>query len=204
MLEPQNSKRPLFGRIFQPLIDALRDTDMNTCLDFLPIDFIVRKCNHMVMEWSKLYSNENNELLPYEDFLALNEAALTIPVTEWLYLGRNQPLIPRQNQIPGKHFVELQTDDQNSKKQRVNATTSTAGGNAAAKGGGKYGKKSSSRHPTRRRKQQSRRHHLRKSRHRKSASRASCTKSTQLHTPGIALSQLAQGNIMQSRATASC
>ena len=62
--------------------------------------------NHMVMEWSKLYSNENNEHLPYEDFLALNEAALTIPVTEWLYLGRNQPFIPRQNQIPGKHFVE--------------------------------------------------------------------------------------------------
>ena len=64
MLEPRNSKRPLFGRIFQPLIDALRDTDMNTRLDFLPIDFIVRKCNHMVMEWSKLYSNENNEHLP--------------------------------------------------------------------------------------------------------------------------------------------
>ena len=34
MLEPRNSKRPLFGRIFQPLIDALRDTDMNTRLDF--------------------------------------------------------------------------------------------------------------------------------------------------------------------------
>jgi hypothetical protein len=103
MLEPRNSKRPLFVRIFQPLIDALPDTDMNTRLDFLPIDLIVRKCNHMVMEWSsKLYSNENNEHLPYEDFLALNEAALTIPVTEWLYLGRDQPLIPRQNQIPGK------------------------------------------------------------------------------------------------------
>ena len=40
MLEPKNSKRPLFGRIFQPLIDALRDTDMNTRLDFLPIDFM--------------------------------------------------------------------------------------------------------------------------------------------------------------------
>ncbi len=141
MLEPRSSKRPLFGRIFQPLIDALRDTDMNTRLGFLPIVFIVRKCNHMVMEWSKLYSNDNNEHLPYEDFLALNEAALTIPVTEWLYLGRNQPLIPRQNQIPGKHFVESQTDDYNSKKQRVNPTTPTAGGNAAPKGGGKYGKK---------------------------------------------------------------
>ena len=141
MLEPRNSKRPLFGRIFQPLIDALRDTDMNTRLDFLPIDFMVRKCNHMVMEWSKLYSNESNEHLPYEDFLALNESALTIPVTEWLYLGRNQPLIPRQNQIPGKHFAESQSDDQHSKKQRVNPAISTAGGNAAAKGGGKYGKK---------------------------------------------------------------
>ena len=142
MLEPRNSKRPLFERIFQPLIDALSDTDMNTRLDFLPINFIVRKYNHMVMEWSKLYSNENNErLLPYEDFLALNEAALTIPVTEWLYLGRNQPLIPRQNQIPGKHFVEAQADDYNSKKQRMNPTTPTTGGNAAAKGGGKYGKK---------------------------------------------------------------
>ena len=31
------------------------------------------------MEWSKLCSNENNEHLPYEEFLALNEAALTIP-----------------------------------------------------------------------------------------------------------------------------
>jgi hypothetical protein len=89
MLEPRNSKHPLFGRIFQPLIDALRDTELNTRLDFLPIDFMVRKCNHMIMEWSKLYSNV--------DFLALNETALTIPVTEWLYLGRNQPLIPRQN-----------------------------------------------------------------------------------------------------------
>ena len=48
MLEPRNSKRPLFERIFQSLIDALRDTGMNTRLDFLPIDFIVRrKCNHM-------------------------------------------------------------------------------------------------------------------------------------------------------------
>jgi len=131
MLKPRNSKRPLFGRIFQPLINALRDTDMNTRLDFLPIDFIVRKCNHMVMEWSKLYSNENNEHFLYEDFLALNEVALTIPVTEWLYPGRNQPLIPRQHQIPGNH----------SKKQRVNPTTPTACGNAAAKGGGKYGKK---------------------------------------------------------------
>ena len=93
------------------------------------------------MEWSKLYSNENNEHLPYEDFLALNEAALTIPVTEWLYLGRNQPLIPRQNQIPGKHFVQSQTDDYNSKKQHVNPNTPAAGGNAGAKGGGKYGKK---------------------------------------------------------------
>ena len=84
MLEPRNSKRPLFGRIFQPLIDALRDTHINTRLDFLPIDFIVRKCNHMVMEWSKLYSNKNNdEHLPYEDFLALIEAALTIiPLAE--------------------------------------------------------------------------------------------------------------------------
>ncbi len=82
MLEPRNSKRPLFGRIFQPLIDALWDTDMNTRLDFLPIDFMVRKCNYMVMEWSKLYSNKNNKHLPYEDFLALNESALTIPVTE--------------------------------------------------------------------------------------------------------------------------
>jgi hypothetical protein len=61
MLEPRNSKRPLFGRIFQPLIDALRDTDLNTRL---PFDFMVQKCNHMVMEWSKLYSNENNEHLP--------------------------------------------------------------------------------------------------------------------------------------------
>ena len=93
------------------------------------------------MEWSKLYSNENNEHLPYEDFLALNEAALTIPVTEWLYLGRNQPLIPRQNQIPGKHFVDSQTDYHNFKKQRVNPTTSTTGGNPVAKGVGKYGKK---------------------------------------------------------------
>ena len=101
---------------------------MNTRLDFLPTDFLVRKCNHMVMEWSKLYSNENNEHLPYEDFLALNENALTIPVTEWLYLGRNQPLIPRQNQIPGKHFAEAQSDDHQSKKQRVNPATSTAGG----------------------------------------------------------------------------
>ena len=205
MLKPRNSKRPLFGRIFQPLIDALRDTDMNTRLDFLPIDFIVRKCNHMVMEWSKLYNNENNELLPYEDFLALNEAALTIPVTEWLYLGRNQPLIPRQNQIPGKHFAESQSDDHNSKKQRVNPATSTAGGNAAAKGGGKYGKK----------KQQPASNAAPKTTKptappaqkptQKSASRASCTKSTQLHTPGIVLSQLvARGNIMQSRTTASC
>ena len=64
MLEPRNSKRPLFGRIFQPLIDALRDTDMNTRLDFLPIDFIVRKCNHMIMEWSKLNSNENKQRAP--------------------------------------------------------------------------------------------------------------------------------------------
>ena len=137
MLEPRNSKRPLFGRIFQPLIDALRDTDMNTRLDFLPIDFIVRKCNHMVMEWSKLYSNKNNEHLQYEDVLALNEAALKIPVTEWLYLGRNKPAV----NSPGKHFVEAQADDYNSKKQRVNPTTPTAGGNAAAKGGGKYRKK---------------------------------------------------------------
>ena len=141
MLEPRNSKRPLFGRIFQPLIDALRDTDMNTRLDFLSIDFMVRKCNHMVMEWSKLHSNENNEHLPYEVFLAFNESALTIPVTEWLYLGRNQPLIPRQNQIPGKHFAESQSDDHHSKKQRVNPAIFTAGGNAAAKGGGEYGKK---------------------------------------------------------------
>ena len=72
------------------------------------------------MEWSKLYRNENNEHLPYEDFLALNESALTIPVTEWLYLGRNQPLIPRQ------HFAESQSDDHNSKKQRVDPATSTA------------------------------------------------------------------------------
>ena len=61
MLESCNSKRPLFGRILQPLIDTIRDTDMNSRLDFLSIDFIVRRCNHMVMEWSKLYSNENNE-----------------------------------------------------------------------------------------------------------------------------------------------
>ena len=120
MREPRNSKRPLFGRIFQPMIDALRNTDMNNRLDFLQIDFIVRKCNHMVMEWSKLYSNESNEHLLYEDFLALNEAALTIPVTEWLYLGRNQPLIPRKNQIPEKHFVAAPVDDHNLKKQRVN------------------------------------------------------------------------------------
>ena len=72
---------------------------MNTHMDFLPIDFIVRKCNYIVMEWSKLYSNENNEHLPYEDFLALNEAALTIPVAEWLYLGLNQRLIPREEEI---------------------------------------------------------------------------------------------------------
>ena len=105
---------------------------MNTRLDFLPIDFMVRKCNHMVMEWSKLYTNEANEHLPYEEFLALNESALTIPVTEWLYLGRNQPLIPRQNQIPGKHFAEAQSDDHQSKKQRVNPATSNAGGTATA------------------------------------------------------------------------
>ena len=74
------------------------------------------------MEWSKLYRNENNEHLPYEDFLALNESALTIPVTEWLYLGRNQPLI-----IPRQHFAESQSDDHNSKKQRVDPATSTAG-----------------------------------------------------------------------------
>ena len=140
MLAPRNSKRPLFGKIFQPLIDALRDTDKNTRLDFLPIDFILRKCNHMVMKWSKLYSNENNEHLPYEDFLALNEAALTIPVTEWLlYLGRNQPFIPCENQIPEKH-VAAPVDDHHSKKQRVNPNT-PATGTAAAKGGGKYGKK---------------------------------------------------------------
>jgi hypothetical protein len=133
MIEPRNSKRPLFGKIFQSLIDALRDTDMNTRLDFLPIDFIVRKCNHIVIEWSKLYSNENNEHLPYEEFLVLNEAALTIPVTEWLYIGRNQ--------IPGKHFVAAPVDDHHKKKQRVNPNTPTTGGGAAAKGGGKYGKK---------------------------------------------------------------
>ena len=73
--------------------------------------------------------------------MALNEAALTIPVTESLYLGRDQPLIPRQNQIPGKHFIAAQTDDYNSKKQRVNPTTPPTGGNAAAKSGEKYGKK---------------------------------------------------------------
>jgi hypothetical protein len=114
---------------------------MNTRLDFLPIDFIVREYNHMVMEWSELYSNENNEHLSYEDFLTLNEAALTIPVAEWLYLGLNQPLIPRQNQIPGKHFVSAPTDDPGAKRQRVNPTTPAAGGNAVAKSSGVYGKK---------------------------------------------------------------
>ena len=69
MLEPRTSKRPLFAKIFQPTIDALSDTDMNTRLDFLHIDFIVRRCNHMVVEWSKLYTNENNEHLPYEEFV---------------------------------------------------------------------------------------------------------------------------------------
>ena len=52
-----------------------------------------------------------------------------------------RPLIPRQNQIPGKHFAESQSDDHHSKKQRVNPAIFTAGGNAAAKGSGKYGKK---------------------------------------------------------------
>ena len=75
------------------------------------------------MEWSKLYSNENNEHFPNEDFLALNEAALTIPVAESLFLGRNQPLILRQNKIPGKHFVPAPADDPDAKKQRVNPTT---------------------------------------------------------------------------------
>lgn len=81
MLEPRsNSKRPLFGKIFQPPIDALRDTDINTTrLDYLQIDYIVRKCNNMIMEWSKLYSNKNNEHLPYKEFLALIETTLTIP-----------------------------------------------------------------------------------------------------------------------------
>jgi hypothetical protein len=81
MLEPRsNSKRPLFDKIFQPPIDALRDTDINTTrLDYLQIDYIVRKCNNMIVEWSKLYSNKNNEHLPYEEFLALYETALTIP-----------------------------------------------------------------------------------------------------------------------------
>ena len=104
-------------------------------MDFLPIDLIVR--NHMVMEWSKLYSNENNEHFPHEDFLALNEAALTIPVAESLFLGRNQPLILRQNKIPGKHFVPAPADDPGAKKQRVNPTTPAAGNNNATGSGGK-------------------------------------------------------------------
>jgi hypothetical protein len=199
MFEPRNSKRPLFGRIFQPLIDALRDTDMNIRLDFLPIDFIVHKCNHMVMEWSKLYSNKNNEHLQYEDFLALNEAAIKISVTEWVYLGRNKPAV----NSPGKHFIEAQADDYNSKKQRVNPTTPTAGENAAAKGGGKYGKKKQQQTSSSAPKTKGRRHHRQQSRHRKYASRASCTESTRLHTPGIVLSLLAQENIMRSRTTAS-
>ena len=62
-------------------------------------------------------------------------------MTEWLYLGLNQPLIPRQNQIPGKHFTESQTEDYNSKKQRVNPATPAASGNVGTKRGGKYGKK---------------------------------------------------------------
>ena len=143
MLEPRNSKRPLFGRIFQPLIDALRDTDMNTRLDFLPIDFIVRKCNHMVMEWSKLYSNENNEHLPYEDFLALNEAALTIPVMNgYTTSDATSHLSPDKTR-----------SRENTSSTRRPTTTSTAGGNAAAKGGAREvltGRKSNSRHPTRR------------------------------------------------------
>jgi len=100
MLEPRNSKRPLFGRIFQPLIDALRVDGYEHPLGLLSYLSTSLYESATIWQWngrSKLYSNENNEHLPYEDFLALNEAALTIPVTEWLYLGRNQPLIPRQN-----------------------------------------------------------------------------------------------------------
>jgi len=70
---------------------------MNTRLDFLPTDFLVRKCNHMVMEWSKLYSNENNEHLPYEDFLALNEDGMAIPRTE-------PATYPATKPNPGKTF----------------------------------------------------------------------------------------------------
>jgi len=140
MLEPRTSKRPMFAKIFQPIIDALSDTDMNTRLDFLHIDFIVRRCNHMVVEWSKLYTNENNEHLPYEEFLALNEAALTIPVHEWLIQGRTQPVIPRQTQIPGKHLLPAAATEP-AKKQKGNQPNYPAGNNTpAAGGGGKYGK----------------------------------------------------------------
>jgi hypothetical protein len=118
MMEPKNSPRPLFGRIFQPPIDALTDTDMNSRLDFLPIDFVTRRSNHMVVKWSKLYSNETNEHRPYDEFLAMNEAALTIPVQEWLLQGKTQPVIPRQTQIPGKHYVPFTAHDNGSKKPR--------------------------------------------------------------------------------------
>ena len=142
MLEPRNSKRPLFGRIFQPAIDALSDTDITSRLDYLPIDFIVRRCNNMVVEWSKLYSNENNEHLPYEEFLALNEKALSIPVQEWLILGRTQPVIPRQTQIPGKHSLPAAADEP-YKRQRGNQPKYAQDNNSAAAGGGRnYGKPS--------------------------------------------------------------
>ena len=132
MLEPRNSKRPLFGRIFQPLIDALRDTDMNTRLDFLPIDFIVRKCNYMVMEWGKLQQREQR-VPPLRGILGTHRSRPHRPGSRMAILLRNQPLISRQNQIPGKHFVPAPTDDPSAKRQRVNLTTPAAGNNAAAK-----------------------------------------------------------------------
>ena len=47
-LEPKDSKQPLFGKIFNPPIDALSDTDYETRLDLLPIDFVVNKLNEKI------------------------------------------------------------------------------------------------------------------------------------------------------------
>jgi hypothetical protein len=100
---------------------------MNTRLDFLPIDFIVRKCNYMVMEWSNLQQREQRGIL------GTHRSRPHRPGSRMAILWRNQPLISRQNQIPGKHFVPAPTDDPGAKRQRVNPTTPAAGNNAAAK-----------------------------------------------------------------------
>jgi hypothetical protein len=96
-----DNPEPFFSLIFEKLKDQLQDEDPDVEILHVHIDYQVQHVEEILVKWSGLYTDEDNEHMNIVEFRDLNIRTLQINTTKWL----NNRSMRDMSRIPAQIFA---------------------------------------------------------------------------------------------------